>query len=77
MEVDGHLHAPASLPLEKAHRYPLIMGLDGLQGRYGRYSEKKNRLSLPSIEFKTVSLHLKLWSKFKFYLYQFNLTPAL
>jgi len=76
MEVDGRLHAPTSLPLGKAHRQALNMGLNGVHSQYGRFIWKKS-LSLPRIEFKSVSRHLKLSNKFNFYPYQFNVISAL
>jgi hypothetical protein len=41
MQVSGQLHAPAALPPEKSHRYPLDWRLGGPQSRSGHGVEEK------------------------------------
>jgi hypothetical protein len=49
MEVSGQLHAPGTLPREKAPRYPFHR-IDWPQGRFGRCGIEKYLLFLPGIE---------------------------
>jgi hypothetical protein len=41
MEVNGQLHAPASLPPDNGPQYPLNMKFIGPQGRSGRGGEEE------------------------------------
>jgi hypothetical protein len=41
MEVSGHPHAPAALPLQQPHPYSLNRRLGGLQSRSGHFGEDK------------------------------------
>jgi hypothetical protein len=50
MEVNGQLHAPASIPQRKEPRYPLDRRLGGPQGRSGRCGEENILLTLSAIE---------------------------
>jgi hypothetical protein len=50
MEVNGKLHAPASLPPRNCTRYPLKRWLGGPQSQSGRSEEGRNLLALLGIE---------------------------
>jgi hypothetical protein len=50
MKVSGQLGAPAALPPEGSHWYPLDKGLGGPQNRSGRVGAEKYLLFLPGIE---------------------------
>jgi hypothetical protein len=50
MEVNGQLHAPATLPQGKSPFYTLDRRLGGPQSRSGRYGEEKNSQPPPGIE---------------------------
>jgi len=43
MEVNGQLHAPASLPRGEILRYPLYRSLSGPQSRFVRGGEEKKK----------------------------------
>jgi hypothetical protein len=49
MEVSGHLHAPASLPLGKYPLVHIMRRLGGPHSRSGHYGEGINLLPLPEI----------------------------
>jgi hypothetical protein len=46
MEVNAQLHAPAALPGENSHWYPLDRRLGGPQSQSGRNGEEKKNLAL-------------------------------
>jgi hypothetical protein len=75
MEVNGQLHAPATLPPGKEPRYPLDRRLGGPQSRSGRSGEEKNSqtdisagcktLDSQSNSLTTLLLDEKIWTTIK------------